>query len=190
MCSDKTLEMMEINIKNETCRNMLKKALNNYCQYVNEHLAVICKGKIIPDDQESDENSIECKWRRSTYKIVISIVRILRIEFEAVNNVIDIELVIYFYELLQVKYFDTLCFFFLHSFIKFWNYLFIFLQNNIDNLTYSDAVNIADKLMIIVVKINEWSVNQEGEIIFTKSQLSRLKLLTFELSIKFISSRF
>jgi hypothetical protein len=96
---------MEINIKNETCRNMLKKALNNYCQYVNEHLAEICKYQDSLDSQEPDENSIESRWRRSTYKIVISIVRILRIEFETVNNVIDIELVIYFYELLQVKYF-------------------------------------------------------------------------------------
>lgn len=43
------------------------------------------------------------QWQESLYKIVISIVKILRMEFENNTTFVEIDLVIYFYELLLVR---------------------------------------------------------------------------------------
>lgn len=44
-------------------------------------------------------------WQESLYTIVINLVRILRIEFESNQHSVEIDLVIYFYELLLVDLF-------------------------------------------------------------------------------------
>lgn len=98
-CSIKAIELMELNVRNTNCRNLLKKALNIYCEFINPHImSLVEKNKSFVED----EDSTEFKWKQLLYRIVISIVRILRGDFENPQNQVDIELVIYFYELLKV----------------------------------------------------------------------------------------
>ena len=114
-------------------------------------------------DDQQDENATDeiTAWQESLYKIVISIVRILRIEFEANNQHVEIDLVIYFYELLLV---------------------------NIDNLAQEDSVNIAHKLMPVLIKINNWrAVKLEEEVdLFTVEQSNFLHHMSFRLVDKFM----
>jgi hypothetical protein len=108
-CGNKTLELLEINARNETNRNLLKKSLNNYCNYVRNHISELTgdeddASNRILDISQSDESELTIveKWKRWLYQIVIAIVRILRVEFDSENYQIEIELIIYFYELLLV----------------------------------------------------------------------------------------
>jgi len=98
-CSQQTLLQMERNVRHESSRNLLKKALNNYCRFITDH-----KKKL---ESEANSQILENldhvnSWQESLYKIVISIVKILRLEFENNTNSVEIDLVIYFYELLMV----------------------------------------------------------------------------------------
>ena len=79
--------------------HLLKKSINLYCDYVLKKSQFIEKQFILTDDVEDQEN----EWKELLYKIVISIIKILRCDFES-NSSIDIELVIYFYELLIVSF--------------------------------------------------------------------------------------
>lgn len=98
-CSMKSVEVLEYNIRNEYARANLKKSINLYCDYVLKKSQFIEKQFILRDDIEDQEN----EWKELLYKIVISIIKILRCDFES-NSSIDIELVIYFYELLIVSF--------------------------------------------------------------------------------------
>jgi hypothetical protein len=104
-CSMKTVEMLEHNIRNNYARVNLKNSINLYCDYVQRKSQLIEKQYLKDDNQENE-------WKELLYKIVISIIKILRCDFES-NNSIDIELVIYFYELLIVSF--VLFFFFKFS---------------------------------------------------------------------------
>ena len=55
------------------------------------------------DDEDLEEARNIVSWQEALYKIVINIVKILRLEFENNTNFVEIDLVIYFYELLLVK---------------------------------------------------------------------------------------
>ena len=54
---------------------------------------------------ENDENSplsLYEQWQQLLYKLIIGIIRILRCDFESNENQLEIDLVIYFYELVKV----------------------------------------------------------------------------------------
>jgi hypothetical protein len=56
---------------------------------------------------ENDENSplsLYEQWQQLLYKLIIGIIRILRCDFESNENQLEIDLVIYFYELVKVIY--------------------------------------------------------------------------------------
>lgn len=106
-CSSRAIDLMEANVRNDSSRDLLKKALNIYCEFINPHLedlTALNAKKCKNGSEFVNENSIVYKWRQLLYKIVISIVKILRTDFEDENHVVDIELVIYFYELLKVYF--------------------------------------------------------------------------------------
>lgn len=114
-CSFKAVGLMEINVREPASRNLLKKSLNIYCQFINNHISDMQTMGNWCDTYENEqdyENSPENKWRQCLYKIVIAIVRILRFDFENQENVVEIELVIYFYELLKVPTLSLLFFIF------------------------------------------------------------------------------
>ncbi|CAF0878633.1 unnamed protein product [Brachionus calyciflorus] len=159
-CSSRTIYLMELNVRNDSCRDLLKKALNIYCEYINPHVdeLSLTHEMLSVDSENGYEDSIVFKWRQLLYKIVISIVKILRGDFEDENHVVDIELVIYFYELLKA---------------------------NLESLTYEDSLSIAQKLMDIIVKISDWSRRSKKH--FHNHQFYHLKSLSFELTIKFIT---
>lgn len=111
-CASRAVFLMELNVRNELCRNLLKKALNIYCEKITLHLNEIDsrysirEGIVKYQNKETIfEESIVFNWRQLLYKIVVSVVKILRTDFEDENNEVDIELVIYFYELLKVTFF-------------------------------------------------------------------------------------
>ena len=57
------------------------------------------------DVDENDENSplsLYEQWQQLLYKLIIGIIRILRCDFESNENQLEIDLVIYFYELVKV----------------------------------------------------------------------------------------
>jgi hypothetical protein len=58
------------------------------------------------------------------------------------------------------------------------------LQTNVDNLTYDDAYNIANKLMVIIVNIEDWSKSLSCN--FESDQVTLLKEYTFKLTVKFM----
>jgi hypothetical protein len=106
-CATRALTLMTSHIRDETCRNLLKKCLNTLCNFIDPHICDMkakgCWTEEDADDEKADyENSYENKWRQCLYKIVIAIVRTLRLDFENENHNVEIELVIYFYELLKV----------------------------------------------------------------------------------------
>jgi hypothetical protein len=96
--SMKTVELLEYNIRNEYARANLKKSINLYCKYAFK------KASQLFEKQDSLKEDQVNEWKELLYRIVISIIKILRCDFES-NNVIEIELVIYFYELLIVGFF-------------------------------------------------------------------------------------
>ena len=108
-CVNKTLELLEINVRNDANRNLLKRSLNNYCNFIRVHLIELTGSDISElsaslDQAESTENlTIDQKWQQCLYRIVIAIVRILRLEFDNAQNNVEIEFIIYFYELLLVR---------------------------------------------------------------------------------------
>lgn len=119
-CASRAVYLMELNVRNELCRNLLKKALNIYCENITLHLNEIDTRYSIRDGivryQNKEaiyEENIVFNWRQLLYKIVVSVVKVLRTDFEDENNEVDIELVIYFYELLKVF------FIFLTNFVQF-----------------------------------------------------------------------
>lgn len=57
---------------------------------------------------------------------------------------------------------------------------------NLESLTYEDSMSIAQKLMDIIVKINDWS--NKSKQYFKIHQFNYLKSLSFELTIKFMTS--
>lgn len=108
-CVLKTISLLETNVRNEKNRNLLKKSLNNYCNFIREHLIELtgCDIGVLSHQLEQNENltnlTIEQKWQQCLYRIVIAIVKILRIEFDSDDHMVEIELIIYFYELLLVN---------------------------------------------------------------------------------------
>ena len=109
-CAYQTLVLMETNVRVDKSRRLLKKALNIYCQYITNHKKELeLAFELNKDNADGKQRTIEL-WQEALYKIVINIVKILRMEFEN-NSQVEVDLVIYFYELLLVrKYF-------------FWNFL-------------------------------------------------------------------
>lgn len=111
-CSSRAVYLMELNVRNDSCRDLLKKALNIYCENITMHLNEIDTRYSIRDGvvryqykETIHEENIVFNWRQLLYKIVVSVVKILRTDFEDEHNEVDIELVIYFYELLKVVFF-------------------------------------------------------------------------------------
>lgn len=105
-CSQKAISLMEKYVRNALCRSLLKKTLNIYCESITVNINELKKLEKVESNEPAaadNENSLEYKWRQSLYHIVISIVRILRQDFENQVNPVEIDLVIYFYELLKVK---------------------------------------------------------------------------------------
>jgi hypothetical protein len=113
-CVKHSADLLESNIRNTTNRPLLKKSLNIYCQYLDEHIKelkikelgpeyVLTKNIFIEEEEEIDDGLLYGKWQQVLYKTIIEIVRVLRLDFENENHKIDIELVIYFYELLDVN---------------------------------------------------------------------------------------
>lgn len=108
-CVNKTLELLEVNVRNDTNRNLLKQSLNNYCDYIRVHLIELTGSDITELSaamnltDSIDNLTVDQKWQQCLYKIVIAIVRILRLEFDNAQNNVEIEFIIYFYELLLVS---------------------------------------------------------------------------------------
>jgi len=130
-CSKKSIDFLELNARNESIRSVLKKSLNIYCEYINRHLETLtstsssstdsksgaCGSEIISKKEKTiespssssissvtNEESIEEKWKKCLYSIIVAIVRVLRLDFENPDNRVVVELVIYFYELLMVGF--------------------------------------------------------------------------------------
>jgi hypothetical protein len=121
--TERAIQLFESHVRQPTCRDMIKRALNIYCECITRHIdssvaahqptndsSVDDSGldsemtTITTSSQANDESFAESMWPNCLYRVVISIVRILRLDFENQNNPVDIELVIYFYELLRVVY--------------------------------------------------------------------------------------
>lgn len=112
--SQRTVDLLETHVRNETCRGMVKRALNIYCECIASHVTEGDSGVDVSlpsssADADADAGSpkppaSENKWANCLYRIVISIVRILRVDFENQDNPVEVELVIYFYELLKVTW--------------------------------------------------------------------------------------
>jgi hypothetical protein len=64
-----------------------------------------------------------------------------------------------------------------------------FNKDNLDNLTTDDAFNIATKLMEIIVKISDFSEKAIASEGLSHDQLSQIKLLSFELANRFLTSK-
>ena len=123
-CSKKSIEFLELNARNESVRVILKKSLNIYCEFINRHLETLNptskdlernmnhgdpnkKEELASTSSSSlssvaNEDPIEEKWKKCLYSIIVAIVRVQRLDFENPDNRVDVELVIYFYELLLV----------------------------------------------------------------------------------------
>lgn len=153
-CSTRCIELMSQNMRDKECRVSLKKALEIYCTHLPARLSQMME----TDDYELADK-LDGRMNQLLYHIVISIVRVLRAEFENHDESIEIELVIYFYEIIK---------------------------QNLDNLTEDDAYDLAKKLMDILTKIEDWSERYQTG--FTPHQLAYLNDLSFELVIKFIHS--
>jgi hypothetical protein len=116
VCSGKAIDVMSKNIRDGACRMPIKRALEIYCDYLARrtrelgydddlyHAAVGDQeeGRLSPDDPDTMHLYVGSKLNHLLYQIVISIVRVLRKEFENYDNQVDIELVIYFYEIIKV----------------------------------------------------------------------------------------
>ena len=78
--------MLEVNVRFEKNRNLLKDSLSNYCNYIRMHLVELTGVEIkelataMEAIDDADNLTIDQKWQKLMYKIVIHIVRILRIE--------------------------------------------------------------------------------------------------------------
>lgn len=95
ICSKKTIELMEISIRNRYARNNLKRAIKLYCNYFElKSIEIEQMAGFLDDDLN--------EWKDLLYTIVISLIKILRCDFES-NELVDEELVIYFYEILIVN---------------------------------------------------------------------------------------
>ena len=85
-CVTKTVSLMEANVRSEKIRNILKESLSNYCNFIRMHLIELTGIEIrelaaaMETMLETDDPTIDQKWQKLLYKIVISIVRVLRIE--------------------------------------------------------------------------------------------------------------
>jgi hypothetical protein len=66
--------------------------------------SLLKKNISMEEEEEVDDDLLCGKWQQVLYKTIIEIVRVLRIDFENDEHRIDIELVIYFYEVLQVNF--------------------------------------------------------------------------------------
>jgi hypothetical protein len=85
-CVTRTVDLMEANVRNEKNRNLLKDSLSNYCNFIRTHLIELTGIEIselaaaMEIMTETDNLTIDQKWQKLLYRIVISIVRILRLE--------------------------------------------------------------------------------------------------------------
>ena len=102
--SERTITLLESCVRNESCRGMLKRALNIYCECITQYVESIrpAESRSSPLLTDLVSDAPEDKWSQCLYQIVIAIVRILRLDFENQDNTVEIELVIYFYEILAV----------------------------------------------------------------------------------------
>jgi hypothetical protein len=108
--SDRSVNLLNRMIRDSMCRNMIKKSLESYCKYLSQRLIdlnfredEVKREEDQCSDNEDQELTIGFKINHLLYTNVISIVRVLRQEFENVDNMVEIELVIYFYEIIEVK---------------------------------------------------------------------------------------
>jgi hypothetical protein len=100
------------------------------------------------------------QWQQLLYKVIIGIIRILRTDFESNENQLEIELVIYFYELVKL---------------------------NIKHLAEEDSTNIATKLVGIIVKLYDWSEKCWKDGKAKECQKNLVHSLSYELVITFVS---
>ena len=109
---DKAIESLRNNIRCQETRPLHKQALDIYTNYLDNHLNKLkeeCGSLMVIDNETGDEDngplSLYEQWQQLLYKLIIGIIRILRSDFESNENQLEIELVIYFYELVKVKFF-------------------------------------------------------------------------------------
>jgi hypothetical protein len=119
-CSLRAIDVMSAYIRENEYRAPLKKALEIYCTFLARRL-----NELDYDDETFNRADIDSlanmqadawiyapsgklyigyKLNQLLYQIVIAIVRVLRQEFEDYDNTVDIELVIYFYEIIKVNF--------------------------------------------------------------------------------------
>ena len=106
-CIEKAVESLRKNIRCPLSRPLLKKAFNIYTEYLDNHLKGLKNDPcLVTDDKTIEESGISSqydKWQQLLYKVIIGIIRILRADFESSENKLEIDLVIYFYELVKVR---------------------------------------------------------------------------------------
>jgi hypothetical protein len=111
-CIDKAIESLRNNIRCQETRPLHKQALDIYTNYLDTHLNKLREESgslMVIDNETGDEDngplSLYEQWQQLLYKLIIGIIRILRSDFESNENQLEIELVIYFYELVKVTFF-------------------------------------------------------------------------------------
>ena len=108
-CIDKAIESLKNNIRCTESRPLHKQALDIFTNFLDNYLKKLreqCGSLVVIND--SDENgpmSLYEQWQQLLYKLIIGIIRILRGDFESNENQLEIDLVIYFYELVKVTFF-------------------------------------------------------------------------------------
>ena len=165
-CQAKATILMSENIRDNQCLMPAKKSLEIICKYLSKRIVElkfseeVLEFKIEAGIEQSPLDVIGFKLNQLLYRIIIEIVRVLRFEFELYEEMADIELVIYFYEIIH---------------------------NNLENLTKEDAQDLALKLMDIIIKIDDWRSRNEAK--FKSNRIAELDDLSFEIVIKFIKSK-
>ena len=101
-CIKKTLILFGASVRIDSSRNTLKTALNNYCHFIKKRLNDLNVERIDEFIEEENDTSIGNRWKQSLHSIVVDVVRILREDFENEFNSVNIQLIIYFYEILLV----------------------------------------------------------------------------------------
>ena len=107
-CIEKAIESLRMNIRCANSRPLLKQAFNIYTEYLDTHLKFLKESSLKNVDTNADEAEVVLvydKWQQLLYKVIIGIIRILRTDFESNENKLEIDLVIYFYELVKVRFF-------------------------------------------------------------------------------------
>jgi hypothetical protein len=111
-CIDKAIESLRNNIRCQETRPLHKQALDIYMNFLDNNLNKLkeeCGSLMVIGNETRDEDngqmSLYGQWQQLLYKLIIGIIRILRNDLESNENQLEIELVIYFYELVKVDFF-------------------------------------------------------------------------------------